>query len=108
MSLTIIAISSGVLGCVIGVPLMMAGTMAFGAGPATSLSMKIIGYSSLSTIPVTLIGSISTIITQNPYFLMINLIPVVGIATAFCVEKFNSKNIQIDNTTNVTNTPPVI
>ena len=108
MSLTIIAISSGVLGCAIGVPLMMAGAMAFDAGPTTSLSMKIIGYSSLSIIPITLIGSISTIITQNPCFLMINLIPFVGIVTAFCVEKFNSKNTPIDNTINITNTPPVI
>lgn len=103
--ITITAIGTGVLGCAAGFVLLMPSVMAWDSGNPP-LDMKILSYAGLSTIPVSILTTIITTVTQNKLGFCLYLIPVLGIAgpLAFNVikSKFNTpdNNVNIGNSTN--------
>lgn len=62
--ITITAIGTGVLGCAAGFVLLMPSVMAWDSGNPP-LDMKILSYAGLSTIPVSILTTIITTVTQN-------------------------------------------
>ena len=80
-----IAILSGILFGSIGVLLIMPSIMAWDSGSPT-VPLKIISYSCLSVIPVTVISSLLTCIFGYA-FLLLNLIPIVVILLTFLYAK---------------------
>jgi hypothetical protein len=83
---TKLALTTGSLGMGIGYAGLMAGVMAFDAGQDTKPSMALLGVSSLSIIPITIIATSMTIITQNPLYQTLYIVPIAGIATAFAID----------------------
>ena len=73
------------VGIPVGVILSIPSVMSFDAGEKTKTSMKLLGYSGLSVIPIVIVSSIVSIATKKCYPLASNLIPIVGIATAFAI-----------------------
>lgn len=99
--ITITAIGTGILGSAVGVVLLMPSVMAWDSGNPT-LDMKILSYAGLSTIPVSILTTIITTVTQNKLGFCLYLIPVLGIVgpLAFNVikSKFTDNKIIINNT----------
>jgi hypothetical protein len=83
---TKLALTTGSLGMGIGYAGLMAGVMAFDAGSNTKPSMALLGVSTLSILPITIVATSLTIITQNPFYQTLYLVPVAGIATAFAID----------------------
>ena len=88
---TVLAITTGTAGVAIGMVLLMPGLMAFDAGDKTSASMILLGVSSLSIVPIAVVATTLTIVTQNPMFQGLYLLPVAGIGSAFAIETFLPK-----------------
>lgn len=92
--LTAISIGTGILGGLAGVVLLMPSVMAWDSGNPP-WDLKLLGYSGLSVLPITVLTTILTIITQNKLFFSLYLIPISGIAfpfiIAFIKEKFITK-----------------
>lgn len=86
-----IAITSGLLGAVVGAVLLIPSVMAFDAAPNTKRSMEVIGYSGLSAIPLATIATVMSIVTGDLTFQSIHLIPYSGIALGFVIESFSPK-----------------
>ncbi len=99
--ITITAIGTGILGSAVGVVLLMPSVMAWDSGNPT-LDMKILSYAGLSTIPVSILTTIITTVTQNKLGFCLYLIPILGIVgpLAFNVikSKFTDNKIVINNT----------
>ena len=83
---TKLAFTTGSLGVGIGYAGLMAGAMAFDAGHDTKPSMALLGVSTLSILPITVMATSLTIITQNPLYQTLYLVPVAGIATALVLD----------------------
>jgi hypothetical protein len=76
------------IGIPIGGILLLPSFMSFDAGDQTKLSMKFIGVSGLSVIPILVVSSVASIATNKHYPLAANFIPVLGITTAFVIASF--------------------
>lgn len=74
----------------IGTALLIAGLMAFDSGDTTSLDMKILGYSTLSIIPVSIVTTILSLLFSCE-FLLLHFTPYIGISFAVFVSKFLKK-----------------
>ena len=83
---TKLALTTGSLGVGIGYAGLMAGAMAFDAGHDTKPSMALLGVSTLSILPITVMATSMTIITQDPLYQTLYLVPILGIATAFALD----------------------
>lgn len=101
--ITITAIGTGVLGCVAGIPLMMGGLMIWDPPEGPTLDMKILSYASLSIIPVSILTTIITTVTQNKLGFCLYLIPVLGIVGPVAFNVIKSKFT--DNKPVINNTP---
>lgn len=87
---TIIAIIFLFIGILFGLVLVMPSLMAFDS-PNPLLSVKFAGYSGGSVIPVSIVATTVTILTQNLKYLLLNLLPIGGIATGYLIDKIAKK-----------------
>ena len=83
---TYIAITTGTIGVAIGMVGLLPGVMAFDAVDATTTSMKLLGVSTLSIIPVSIVATTMTILTQDLKYQCLYGFPILGIGSAFVLE----------------------
>jgi hypothetical protein len=87
---TSIAIGTGLLGTAVGVILLMPSCMCFDAAPNVNPSMKLLGYSGMATIPITIAATTLTILTGDLEYQSLYVLPVCGIVIgAIWDRKFN-------------------
>ena len=79
------------LGIPVGVLLSMPSIMCFDAGEKTKTSMKCLGCSGLSVIPIVIVSSIASIVIKDTYPLTANILPPAGIAMAFVIASFEPR-----------------
>ncbi len=87
----LVALSVGAIGMICGVATMIPGIMAFDAGDKATPSMKLLGVSSLSIIPITVVATTLTIVTLNPAFMTLHALPITGMGVAFVANQYYDK-----------------
>lgn len=87
----LVVLSVGAIGMTCGFVAMIPGIMAFDAGENTKPSMRLLGVSSLSIIPITVISTTLTIVTLNPAFMALHALPIAGMGVAFVADQYYDK-----------------
>ena len=106
MSSTIIALVSAVPTAALSAALTFGALFAFDAGEATRPHMKVLGYTGFASMPITIIATAATIITQNNIFLALHALPILGVAAGFATNYIENINNPVENTDTGSSTNP--
>jgi hypothetical protein len=108
MSPTIIALVSAVPTTVLSAFLTFGALFSFDAGENTVPSMKILGYTGFASMPITIVATVATIVSQNNTFLALHALPVLGVAAGFIVARTENANNPTQNIESGNSNPPTL
>lgn len=86
VSARVSALANGIIGCGVGLPLLMAGLMCFDAAPDVKPSMALLGISSIIFIPCATLATAMTFISNDSKYQVVHCIAPCGIAIALLLD----------------------